>query len=239
MNEIQIFNNEEFGQIRTVELNGEPWFSAKDVAVALGYSNPRDAVSKHVDSEDKGVAKCDTLGGVQEIGVINESGLYALVFGSKLPTAKKFKHWVTSEVLPTIRKTGGYQLPQTYAEALRALADKAEQAEKLALENLEMKPKAEFYDQVTDSKDAFDMKDVANVLNLGIGRNTLFKFLREQKILTSDNRPYQEYVDRGYFRVIEQKYDRGYGEIGINVKTLVFQKGVDFIRKKLLAANET
>ena len=99
---------------------------------------------------------------------------------------------------------------------------------------LEMKPKAEFYDQVTDSKDAIDMKDCANVLHMGIGRNKLFKFLREQKILTEKNRPYQEFVDRGYFRTVEQKYDRGYGEIGINVKTLVFQKGVDYIRKQLL-----
>ena len=238
MNEIRIFNNEEFGQVRTVEIDGDPWFSAKDVATALGYSNPRDAIAKHVDSEDKGVAKCDTLGGTQEISIINESGVYALVFGSKLPSAKRFKHWVTSEVLPSIRKTGGYQLPQTYAEALRALADKAEEAEKLAIENLAMKPKAEFYDQVTDSKDAFDMKDVANVLDMGIGRNKLFKFLREQKILMSDNRPYQDYIDRGYFRVIEQKYDKGYGETGINVKTLVFQKGVDFIRKKLNSIKE-
>lgn len=237
MHEIQIFNNEEFGQIRTVEIDGEPWFVATDIAKALGYRMASD-MTRRIDDEDKGTRKVRTIRGEQDVTVINESGLYSSILGSNIPSAKKFKHWVTSEVLPTIRKTGGYQLPQTYAEALRALADKAEEAERLSIENLEMKPKAEFYDQVTDSKDAFDMKDVANVLNMGIGRNTLFRFLREQKVLTSDNRPYQEYIDRGYFRVIEQKYDRGYGEIGINVKTLVFQKGVDFIRKKLNAVNE-
>lgn len=122
---------------------------------------------------------------------------------------------------------------QVMARALR-IADQT--IDNLKLTVLEMKPKAEFYDQVTDSKDAFDMKDCANVLHMGIGRNKLFAFLREQRILTENNRPYQEYVDRGYFRTIEQKYDKGYGEVGINVKTLVFQKGVDYIRKKLKEA---
>lgn len=127
-----------------------------------------------------------------------------------------------------------YQLPQTYAQALRELADKAEENERLLLENKEMKPKAEFFDAVTDSKDAFDMKDVANVLNYpGIGRNKLFGLLREFKILTPNNRPYQEYIDRGYFRTVEQHYEKPYGEAGVNIKTLVFQKGVDYIRKRL------
>ena len=108
MQELEIFKNEEFGEIRTITINNEPWFVNKDVAFVLGYSNPRDAISKHVDVEDKGVAKCDTLGGSQDLTVINESGLYSLILSSKLPTAKKFKHWVTSEVLPTIRKHGAY-----------------------------------------------------------------------------------------------------------------------------------
>lgn len=107
-NEVQVFNSERFGDLRMVEIDNEPWFVGKDVAKALGYSNDRDAMAKHVDDEDKGVVKCDTLGGVQKMTVINESGVYALIFGSKLPDAKSFKHWVTSEVLPTIRKTGGY-----------------------------------------------------------------------------------------------------------------------------------
>lgn len=108
MNNIQVFNNEELGCIRTVMINDQPWFVGKDIAVALGYSNTRDALAKRVDAEDKGVAKRDTLGGTQELAVINESGLYSLILSSKLPSAKKFKHWVTSEVLPCIRKTGHY-----------------------------------------------------------------------------------------------------------------------------------
>lgn len=233
MEELQIFKNEEFGEVRALEIDNEPWFVGKDVAEVLGYTNSRKALADHVDEEDKGVTKCDTLGGNQELTVINESGLYSLILSSKLPSSKKFKRWVTSEVLPAIRQTGGYQIPQTYAEALRQLADKAEQAERLALENKELKPKAEFFDAVTDSKEALPIGDVAKVLDMGIGRNKLFQFLRAEKILASDNRPYQEFIDRGYFRVVEQKYDKGYGEVGINIKTLVFQKGVDFIRRRL------
>lgn len=119
MNNLQIFNSEEFGDMRTVTIDDEPWFVGKDVAEALGYSNARDALSKHVDKEDKGVAKCDTPGGKQDLSIINESGLYALIFGSKLESAKRFKHWVTSEVLPTIRKTGGYQKQLSPTEMMR------------------------------------------------------------------------------------------------------------------------
>lgn len=119
MNNLQIFNSSEFGNMRTVTIDEEPWFVGKDVAEALGYSNARDALSKHVDKEDKGVAKCDTPGGKQDLSIINESGLYALIFGSKLESAKRFKHWVTSEVLPTIRKTGGYQKQLSPAEMMR------------------------------------------------------------------------------------------------------------------------
>lgn len=107
-NAIQIFQNPEFGQVRTLKINGEPWFVGKDVAEILGYSNPRKTIIDHVDEEDKGVTKCDTLGGTQNLTIINESGLYSLILSSKLPGAKKFKRWVTSEVLPAIRKTGGY-----------------------------------------------------------------------------------------------------------------------------------
>ena len=233
MNELQIFNNEEFGEVRTVEIDGEPWFVASDIAKALNYRMASD-MTRRLDEEDKGTHKVSTLGGEQEMTVINESGLYSAILGSNLPTAKRFKRWVTSEVLPTIRKTGGYQMPQTYVEALRALADKAEQAERLMIENEEMKPKAEFFDAVTDSKDAIPMADVAKVLDMGIGRNKLFIFLRNNGVLQADNRPYQRYIDNGWFRTIEQKYDKGYGETGINIKTLVFQKGVDGIRKLLL-----
>lgn len=109
--EVTVFKNlvhPEFGELRTVEISGEPWFVGKDVAEALGYSNARKAVLVHVDAEDKGVTKWDTLGGTQQMTIINESGLYSLILSSKLPSAKEFKHWVTSEVLPSIRKNGAY-----------------------------------------------------------------------------------------------------------------------------------
>lgn len=114
MNELKIFENAEFGEIRTVNIDGEPWFVGKDVATALGYSKPTDAVGKRVDSEDRGISKMETPSGMQDMVIINESGLYSLIFSSKLESAKRFKHWVTSEVLPSIRKTGSYsgeQLP--------------------------------------------------------------------------------------------------------------------------------
>ena len=122
MNELQIFNSEEFGDIRTVTIENEPWFVGKDVAMALGYSNPQKAVRDHISEEDRGVNEMDTPSGRQNLAVINESGLYALIFGSKLESAKRFKHWVTSEVLPAIRKTGSYQKPMTVEEQLQVVA---------------------------------------------------------------------------------------------------------------------
>ena len=233
MNEIQIFNNEEFGDIRTIEINGEPWFVGKDLTDILGYQNASKALIDHVDDEDK--LNNESLSSLGQRGgwIVNESGMYSLIIGSRLPNAKKFKRWVTAEVLPSIRKTGGYNLPQTYADALRALADQAEQTEKLRLENSEMKPKADFFDAVAGSKQAISLGDVAKILNYPkIGRNKLFEILRDQNILQNDNIPYQKYIDAGYFRVIEQKYNAG-DEVRISFKTLVYQKGVDYIRKTL------
>ena len=122
MNDLQIFENPEFGQVRTVELDGQPWLVGKDVAEALGYKNPRDAITRHVDAEDKGVVKHDTPSGEQEMLIINESGLYSLILSSKMPKAKAFKHWVTSEVLPALRKNGVYETvkAQQHIEQLEA-----------------------------------------------------------------------------------------------------------------------
>lgn len=138
MNELQIFNSEEFGEIRTVNINDETWFIGKDVAEALGYSNTRKALADHVDDEDKldGVTIRDSIGREQTPVFINESGLYALIFGSKLDSAKRFKHWVTSEVLPTIRKTGGYQKPLTQQEMMRIQLGMIDDHER-RIENLE------------------------------------------------------------------------------------------------------
>ena len=136
MNELQVFNNPEFGEVRSIQIDGEPWFVGKDVAAALGYENTRDALVKHVDEEDKGVAKCDTLGGPQDMTIINESGVYALIFGSKLESAKRFKHWVTKEVLPSIRKTGSYTLPG-YASLPQVISIVAETRKRMKAEGKE------------------------------------------------------------------------------------------------------
>lgn len=229
MNNLTIFQNEEFGEVRTIQLNNEPWFIASDVCRALEIANTSDAI-KRLDDDEKSKFNLGLSGG--ETNCVNEYGLYNLVLGSRKQEAKDFKRWITHEVIPQIRKTGGYHLPQTYAEALRAYADKVEQNEKLAAENAKLLPKAEFFDAVTDSKSAISIGEVAKVLDVGIGQNKLFAFLRDRKILDRQNIPYQEYIDRGYFRTIEQKYDVR-GEVRISIKTLVFQKGIDFIRKQL------
>lgn len=122
MNEIQIFNNEEFGEVRTVMIDGEPWFVGNDCAKALGYKNLYNGVNKNVDDEDRRVSPVESTSGIQQTTIINESGLYSLIFGSKLESAKKFKRWVTSEVLPQLRKTGGYKVPQTIPEQIQLLA---------------------------------------------------------------------------------------------------------------------
>lgn len=122
MNEMQIFNNEEFGEVRTVMIDNEPWFVGNDCAAPLGYSAPKNAIARYVDDEDKQKHQFDSSGQNREMVIINESGLYSLIFGSKLPSAKKFKRWVTSEVLPSLRKTGGYKAPQTIPEQIQLLA---------------------------------------------------------------------------------------------------------------------
>ena len=235
MNEIKVFDNDAFGSVRTIDREGDVWFVGKDVAEILGYTNPSKALSDHVDEEDK--LNNESLSSLGQRGgwLINESGLYSLVLSSKLPTAKQFKRWITKEVIPSIRKTGGYfATPKTYVEALRALADAEEEKERMAIENEEMKPKAEFYDTVAESSTTFEVGVVAKILNFGIGRNKLFKFLRNEGILNSDNIPYQQYVDAGYFKVVETPYGTLNGDTLVGKKTVVYQKGIDYIRKRLI-----
>lgn len=237
MNNLQIFKNEEFGSIRTVVIDNEPWLVGKDVAVILGYSNPQKAIRDHVDDEDRTMNDLFTVNGTSPI-LVNESGLYSLILSSKLATAKRFKRWVTSEVLPSIRQNGGYianqenMTPeQIVANALIVAQNIIQQKDK---QIAEMKPKVEFFDAVADSKTAISMNEVAKVLAIkGFGRNNLFEFLRNEKILDRYNVPYQRYVDAGWFRVIEQKYMKN-GEQQVTTKTLVYQKGVDGIRKKIM-----
>lgn len=227
MKEMQVFRNEEFGSIRTVSIDGFPWIVGKDVAVILGYSNPQKAIRDHVDEEDKTLNETFTVNGTSPV-LINESGVYSLILSSKLDGAKRFKRWITSEVLPSIRKNGGYianqenMTPeQIVANALIVAQNIIQQKDK---QIADMKPKAEFFDAVADSKTAISMNEVAKVLAInGYGRNKLFDFLRNEKILDRYNVPYQRYVDLGWFRVIEQKYMRN-GEPQVTTKTLVYRR---------------
>ncbi len=216
MNELKIFENEEFGRIRAVEINGEPWLVGKDVAAALGYSNPRDALAKHVDDEDKDtVAFRDGTSGNPNQTIINESGLYAIVMASKLPGAKKFRRWVTSEVIPSIRKHGTYMTPETIEKALLnpdfiiKLAGelKSEQEKRRALEaKVEADaPAVAYAKDVSLAKTAISVERFAKHLfdthGIKMGRNRMFRFLREMEILKEDNLPYQKYLDAGWFQV--------------------------------------
>lgn len=243
MDNLQVFTKDEFGTIRTVQMNNETYFVGKDVAESLGYADTFGALKKHVLEEDKLVCQIDSAGQKRDVTVINESGLYALIFGSKLESAKRFKHWVTSEILPSIRKHGMYAVddlindPDLAIKAFTALREERNK-NKLLMEDVKrMKPKEEFFDAVADSKDAIEIGKVAKVLNFpGVGRNKLFEILRRKGILMKDNIPYQKFIDNGCFRTIEQKYSLPDGETRISIKTLVYQKGVDYIRKVLETA---
>lgn len=233
-NAIQIFKNEEFGEVRTVFENEDVWFVGVDVANVLGYTNTRKALADHVDNEDKNTVTIrDGIKGNPNKTIINESGLYSLVLSSKLPSAKKFKHWVTSEVLPSIRKTGGYKLPQTFSEALRALADAEEEKERLALKIKQDEPKVQFAEAVDSSPTTIKIGDLAKILRqngIEMGRNRLFTWLRENGYLMKNtvngfsNMPTQMAMELKLFEVKEHHYKQG--DVGIITSTtLVTVKG--------------
>ena len=234
-NEIKIFENEEFGSVRTMEINGEPYFVGKDVAEILGYANTSKALIDHVDDEDK--LNNETLSSLGQRGgwLINESGLYSLILSSKLSNAKKFKRWVTSEILPAIRKTGSYSIqskPDSYTiedPAARARRWAEEYEEKKALEAKieEQKPLVEYAEHIQASKDVIDMKSMAKLASkngIKIGRNKLFSFLRDRKILDRENIPYANYMDKEWFQVVESPYTFNNGDVKIIRTTLVSPK---------------
>lgn len=244
-NQVTIFNSEEFGSVRTVVIDNEPWFVGKDVAVALGYSNPRDALAKRVDDEDKGVAKCDTLGGAQEFTVINESGLYSLVLTSKLDSAKRFKRWITSEVIPSIRKNGGYILNQEnmsdeeiMARALitanKIIADRDARIQSLEIEVDKMKPASEFANQVSHSDTDILVRDFAKLIQkngLNIGQNKLFDWFVDNGYLDQNHLPYQKYMK--YFSVSEYVVHMPHGDV-LSHTTRISGRGQVYFTKKIL-----
>lgn len=228
MNELKIFENPAFGQVRTVEREGEPWFVGKDVAEALGYSNTKDALTAHVDEEDKSILQRSEIATIENhipksalpmnftsadvpnrgLTIINESGLYSLVLSSKLPTAKAFKRWITSEVIPSIRKTGGYIAGQAelspeelMARALmvaqKTLAERDARISALTVENEVMRPKAGYFDDMVDRKLNTGIRETAK--ELSVKEKTFVTFLLEGKYLYRDQKkklqPYAQYVD--------------------------------------------
>ena len=257
--DIQVFNNEQFGNVRAVDISGEPWFVAKDVCEAFNDTNHIRSVGRIDDSDKCVVQVIDNLGRTQSATAVNESGLYLLLFGmqpqkannsgvsdaypievqKRIDRLRDFKRWITHDVLPSIRKHGMYAKdelldnPDLLIEVATKL--KQERDARLALEakNAALLPKADFYDAVMESPTTFDIETVSKILNVGIGRNKLFALLREQKVLRKNRNPFQYYVDLGWFKCVESSYKNRDGVTFVNVKTVVYQKGIDGILKLL------
>ncbi|HEM5154194.1 TPA: phage antirepressor KilAC domain-containing protein [Streptococcus suis] len=238
--ELQIFKNEQFGEVQLLEINNEPWFVGKEIAEILGYKNSRDALSKHVDEEDKGVAKRDTLGGSQDQVIINESGLYSLILKSKLPQAKQFKRWVTSEVLPAIRKHGGYLTDNKLEEALlnpdtlislaTQLKEEREARKQLQVANSQlmvdnqiMQPKAQYFDDLVARNLLTSFRDTAKMLK--IKEREFINWLLDKKFLYRDKKgklvPFANKND-GLFEIKETKNESTTWK---GTQTLVTPKG--------------
>lgn len=257
MNEIKIFSNPEFGEVRTTTINNEPWFVGKDVAQVLGYSNPRDALNRHVDTEDKNtVAFHDGTSGNPNQTIINESGLYSLILSSKLTGAKKFKHWVTSEVLPSLRKHGGYIAGQEemsdtelIAKALlvadRKIKEKDQQIRQLTDKTEELKPKALFADSVSASDSTILIGELAKILRqngIDTGEKRLFEWLRDNGWLikrkgTDFNMPTQRSMELGLFKIKETVVNHSSGYTTVNKTPKVTGKGQQFFINKFLGGN--
>lgn len=236
MNIPQIFNFEQ-NEVRTVLVNEEPYFVGKDVAEVLGYSNTQKAILTHVDAEDKGVTKWDTLGGKQQMTIINESGLYSLILKSKLPNAKKFKRWVTSEVLPTIRKTGSYSnVPQSFAQALRLAADLEEKNQLLEQQIAEYEPKISYLDTILSSTDTVATSQIAADYGMSaIALNKLLNELGVQHKVSGQWILYRKHMNQGYTKSHTSEIPKADGGTKVVMNTKWTQKGRVFIYNLLIA----
>lgn len=250
MSELQVFNHAEFGSVRTITVEGESYFVGKDVAEILGYSNTRKALADHVDEEDKGVTKCDTPGGVQDLTVINESGLYSLILSSKMPNAKKFKRWVTSEILPTIRRHGLYAMDEVLANPdilINALLELKAERERnanlqavVAVQNqqmIEMQPKVSYYDMVLNCKDLVAISVIAK--DYGWSATKLNQYLQQKGIQYKQGGKiwllYQKYAEKGYTSTKTHSYPGSDGITHTKVHTYWTQRGRLFIYDLLKA----
>lgn len=259
-NEIQIFSNPQFGEIRTaINESNEPMFCASDVCNALGYCNSRDAVSRHVDEGDVAKRDTPTKSGIQAMTYVNESGLYSLIFGSKLESARQFKKWVTSDILPSIRKHGGYLTPQKIEDALlnpdvliRLATDlkeerqkrlEAERAKMIAEKtNAENAPKVMFADAIIASNTSCLVGELAKILTQNgykIGQNRLFRWLRENDYLGKHgerrNIPNQQYVEQGLFELKKGVHSGNDGVMRTTVTPKVTTKGQQYFINKFLS----
>lgn len=234
MNNMEIFKNNEFGEIRTLKINNEPWFVGKDVAEILGYKDTSDAMKRHVDEDDKGVGEIPTPGGKQNMKIINESGLYSLILSSKLPSAKKFKRWVTGEVLPTIRKHGAYMTDNVLEQAisnpdfmiglLNELKEEQkhrkllqEENQKLAIKIEKDKPKIDYIDEILRSKNTMTITQIAKDYDLS-GRE-LNKILHNEKVQYKCGNQwllYAKHIGKGYTK--SNTFVDNLGEARINTK---------------------
>lgn len=246
MDELMIFNNSQFGTIRAIEKDGEPWFVAADVCRALDIKNSRDAMTR-LDEDEKGVVSTDTPGGEQEMNVVNEPGLYSLVLGSRKPEAKAFKRWITHEVIPSIRRNGGYiagqesMTPEELMAAALIMANKTIENQKvrlsaLTVENQIMKPKADYFDELVDRNLLTNFRDTAKQFHTK--QNTFVTFLLDKKYIYRDKfsgklLPYQKYVDDGLFELKETVNEKT-GWKG--TQTLITPKGRETFRLLFVGA---
>ena len=252
VNEPQLFNFHG-QQVRTMTLNDEPYFIGRDLTAILQYSNGPKAIRDHVDADDKLTERIVLAGQHREVTLINESGLYSLILGSKLPTAKEFKHWVTSEVLPAIRKHGAYMTPQTIEKALlnpdtiinlaTQLKKEQEQRKQLQAENEQMKPKALFADAVSTSNTSILIGQLAKILKqngVDTGQNRLFAWMRTNGYLgkrgDSYNKPTQKSMELGLMEVKERTVNNPDGSIRVTITTKVTGKGQQYFINKFLNA---
>ena len=249
MNEIFNFHGQD---VRTVIINNEPYFVGKDVAEILGYTNSRQALKNHVDEDDKGVSKCDTPGGKQDLVIINESGLYSLILSSKLPQAKEFKRWVTSEVLPTIRKHGMFATdelldnPDFAIATLQKLKEEREAKKLLEATIEEQKPKVIFANAVSASHTSILVGEFAKLMRqngVNMGQNRMFVWLRENGYLinrkgSDKNMPTQKSMELGLFEIKETTINHSDGHISINKTPKITGKGQLYFADKLLSKDD-
>lgn len=239
---LEIFKNDNFGSLNVLILEDEFYFNLNEVGELLGLSNPRMSIDvtdndyvRKFENSDVSETYSRKLNNAGEL-FLTEAGLYRMLNRSNKPEAEVFQKWVNKEVLPSIRKTGSYSLehktPQTFAEALKLAYEQQLVIEEQKQKIIEAEPKVEFYDTVTGSDTTIDLGQAAKVLNYkGLGRNKLFQYLRDKDILMSGNTPYQKYVDAGYFRLIETTWNTPNNDSMIYLKTVVYQKGLDFLSK--------